>query len=144
MAKGGPRVVELTIPSELNYEKIAMSSASSVAKQMGFSDERIEDVKTALSEACINAIEHGTKDKDAKVMINFTLEEDRLKIDVKDKGKGFDVDNVEQPQIEKKLQKQQKSRGWGLFLIKELVDDVEIENVPGAGNQVTMIINLKR
>jgi len=45
----------------MGFEKVAMSTASSVAKLMGFRDERIEDLKTAVAEACINAIEHGNR-----------------------------------------------------------------------------------
>ena len=51
--------VELKIPSELGYEKVAMAAAGSVAKKMGFTADRVDDLKTAVSEACINAIEHG-------------------------------------------------------------------------------------
>jgi serine/threonine-protein kinase RsbW len=51
--------VEVRLPSRLGYEKGAMSTAASVAKLMGFREDRIEDLKTAVAEACINAIEHG-------------------------------------------------------------------------------------
>jgi serine/threonine-protein kinase RsbW len=51
--------VEVKLPSRLGFEKVAMGTAASVAKLMGFPDDRIEDLKTALAEACINAIEHG-------------------------------------------------------------------------------------
>jgi serine/threonine-protein kinase RsbW len=53
--KGKP--VELRVPSRMGYEKVAMGTAASVAKLMGFPDARIEDLKTAIAEACINAIE---------------------------------------------------------------------------------------
>ena len=48
--------VEVKLPSRLGFEKVAMGTAASVAKLMGFPDDRIEDLKTALAEACINAI----------------------------------------------------------------------------------------
>ena len=51
--------VEVRLPSRLGYEKVAMSTAAAVAKLMGFKPERVEDLKTAVAEACINAIEHG-------------------------------------------------------------------------------------
>ena len=51
--------VEVRLPSRLGFEKVAMATAASVARLKGFSDERIEDLKTAVAEACINAIEHG-------------------------------------------------------------------------------------
>ncbi len=48
--------VEVRLPSELGFEKVALSTAASMAKLMGFSDDRVEDLKTAVAEACINAI----------------------------------------------------------------------------------------
>ena len=51
--------VEVKLPSRLGFEKVAMGTAASVARLMGFPEDRIEDLKTALAEACINAIEHG-------------------------------------------------------------------------------------
>ena len=45
----------------MGFEKVAMSTAASVAKLMGFREDRIEDLKTAVAEACINAIEHGNR-----------------------------------------------------------------------------------
>ena len=47
--------VELRLPSRLGFEKVAMSTAASLAALMGFEPDRIEDLKTAISEACINA-----------------------------------------------------------------------------------------
>jgi serine/threonine-protein kinase RsbW len=51
--------IELHIPSVIGFEKVAMECAASVAKKMGFTEDRIEDLKTAVAEACLNAIEHG-------------------------------------------------------------------------------------
>ena len=55
--------VEVRLPSRLGFEKIAMGTAASMAKLMGFSEDRIQDLKTAVAEACINAIEHGNQMK---------------------------------------------------------------------------------
>ena len=64
-AKGSGRAnsssIELRLPSRLGYEKVAMNTAASVARLMGFSEERVDDLKTAVAEACINAMEHGNK-----------------------------------------------------------------------------------
>jgi serine/threonine-protein kinase RsbW len=60
MAKSD-KVIEIYIPSELGYEKIPMAAATTVAQRMGFSEDRIADLKTAISEAVTNAIEHGNE-----------------------------------------------------------------------------------
>jgi serine/threonine-protein kinase RsbW len=135
--------IELHIPSVMGYEKIAMECAASVAKKMGFTENRIEDLKTAVSEACLNAIEHGNKmDTGTKVGITLTVEESRLQVSVKDEGKG--IDKVPIPNIENKMEGKDKPRGWGIFLIKSLMDEVTFEPSPDGGNVVKMIIYLEK
>ena len=82
------KTIELKVPSEIGYEKIAMKVAAELAQNMGFSPERIEDLKTAVSEACINAMEHGNQfDKTTKVYVLMTVHDDRLAINVADEGR---------------------------------------------------------
>ena len=135
--------IELHIPSVMGYEKIAMECAASVAKKMGFTENRIEDLKTAVAEACLNAIEHGNKlDTSTKVGITLTVEESRLQVAVKDEGKG--IDQVPTPSIESKIKGEDKPRGWGIFLIKSLVNEVTFESRPGGGNVTKMVIYLEK
>ena len=71
--------VEIVLDNELGYERVAMACAASFAKMMGFSDERIEDLKTMVAEAAINAIQHGNKNRpDAKVAISMNLRDGAL------------------------------------------------------------------
>lgn len=136
--------VELHIPSMLGYEQVAMESAASVAKIMGFTQDRIEDLKTAVSEACINAIEHGNKQNAAmKVIVALTIEESKLQIDVHDGGKGIPGE-IKKPSIEEKLAGKDTTRGWGMFLIKSLMDEVAFETKPGSGSVTRMIIHLQK
>ena len=89
----------------------------------------------ALIEACINAFEHG-KGQDNNVYIRFILKEEALIIEIKDKGKGFDSEKIELPDIDKKLHSKRK-RGWGLQLMRELMDDVVIDS-SSDGTTITM------
>jgi serine/threonine-protein kinase RsbW len=135
--------IELHIPSVLGFEKVAMECAASAAKKMGFTDDRIEDLKTAVSEACVNAIEHGNKmDASTKVGITLTIEESRLQVAVKDEGEG--VGQINPPSIENKIEGKNKTRGWGIFLIKSLMNEVKFESKPEGGNEVRMIIHLQK
>src|SRR5512143_2739788 len=103
--------IELHIPSAMGYEKVAMECSASVAKKMGFTEDRIEDLKTAVAEACLNAIEHGNKlDTSTKVGITLTVDESKLQVSVKDEGKG--IDQVPIPSIESKIKGEDKPRGW--------------------------------
>jgi serine/threonine-protein kinase RsbW len=135
--------VELHIPSVMGYEKIAMECAASMAKKMGFTENRIEDLKTAVAEACLNAIEHGNKmDTSTKVGITLTVEESKLQVLVKDQGKG--LDKVTVPNIENKIEGKDQPRGWGIFLIKRLMNEVTFESSPEGGNITKMIIYLEK
>ncbi|WP_433967740.1 ATP-binding protein [Tunturiibacter gelidiferens] len=81
--------IELRLPSRLGFEKIAMSTASSVAKLMGFAPDRVEDLKTAVAEACINAMEHGNKlDESLIVGVILSMNETSLEVKVLDTGTG--------------------------------------------------------
>ncbi len=135
--------IELHIPSVMGNEKIAMETAASMARKMGFTEDRVEDLKTAVAEACINAIEHGNKlDTSTKVGIILTAEASSLQVTVKDEGKG--VMEVSSPSIESKIEGREKTRGWGIFLIRNLVDEVKFGKHPEGGNVVEMIIYLDK
>src|SRR5689334_21962187 len=80
--------IELRLPSKLGYEKVAMDTASSLARRMGFDGDRVESLKTAISEAVTNAIEHGNQhDSAMKVVVVLTVRDDELVISVTDQGR---------------------------------------------------------
>lgn len=140
---GDSRRIELHIPSVLGAEKVAVKKAAELARGMGFSDDRVEDLKTAVAEACTNAIEHGN-DLDAATMVGIvlTVGEDRLQIAVHDEGKDFG--HAESPDIDRKIEEYASKRGWGRFLIESLTDSVTFEKRPDGGNVVKMVVFLDK
>lgn len=142
---GSENSFELHMPSVLGFEKLAIDFAASVGKIMQLPAERIEDLKTAVAEACINAIEHGNKMKpSAKVCISFTIEASKLQVAVQDEGMG--IGQITPPSIEQTIagrKERPTPRGWGIFLIKNLMDEVEFETRPGGWNVVRMAIRLQ-
>lgn len=140
------RVIELRLPSRLGYEKIAMDAATSLARRMGFHEDRINALRTALAEAVTNAIEHGNAhDSAMRVLVMLTVRPDELIVSVADQGRNLlDPDKtLVTPSIEKSFTKADKG-GWGIWLIRELVDEVEFSTGPGGGNQVRMVIHLEK
>ena len=138
--------VELKIPSETGYEKVAMRMAGEIAQKMGFSRERIQDLETAVAEACINALEHGNQfDVTTKIYITMTVHEDRLAIDVVDEGRsGPPPTAIVAPDMEAQLEGLLPPGGMGLFVIKSLVDEAEfVAPDLGVGNQFHMVIHLQ-
>ena len=132
--KGSSPVVELKLPVLPDMELSATKTAETVAKHMELSEEKSAEISMALIEACINAFEHSESNK--QIEIHFRIKGDELEIQVTDKGKGFDESKVKIPKIEEKIGSDHK-RGWGLQLIKELMDTVEFES-SSEGTTVTM------
>jgi serine/threonine-protein kinase RsbW len=108
-------------------EMTASKTATAMAESMGMGPDKIDEVRMAVVEACINAFEHSRAD-DGRVYISFQVlgegEKQKLEIRVEDNGVGFVPDEVLEPRIEDKL-KAQRKRGWGIQIIKGLMDEVE-------------------
>ena len=142
MAKKNDKVVEIYIPSELGYEKIPMAAAVTVAHRMGFSPDRIEDLKTAVSEAVTNAIEHGNQSNvEIRVLVELTIQDNSLILDVVDQGKKPIPEHV----IDKGEDFENRPgypRGMGMFLIEHLVDEMVVSAKPGR-NEMRMVIHLE-
>jgi serine/threonine-protein kinase RsbW len=137
--------VEVRLPSRLGFEKVAMSTAASVAKLMGFREDRIDDLKTAIAEACINAIEHGNR-LNEKLSVGVVLSAgiDQLEIKVMDDGKGMKLQPAK-PDIDKKMHGEEDPRGMGMFLIQALVDEAEwVVGTNGKGSYVRLVIRLDK
>jgi serine/threonine-protein kinase RsbW len=140
------RVVELRLPSRLGYEKVAMDAATAMGRRMGFNAERIDSLRTAISEAVTNAIEHGNAhDSDMKVFVVLTMRDDGLMVNVTDQGRKRlePPPPLHKPDLRAVMGQSEKG-GWGIWLIKELVDEVQFSVDPSGGNQVSMIIHLER
>lgn len=146
MGPQSTRVVELRIPSELGYEKIAREAVATVARRLSFKEEKIEDIKTAISEACTNAIRYGSgADARMKVVVVLTADEDKLDILIKDPGAGgAPPAETGIPDINGMVAGTERLGGMGLFIIQELVDEagfVEIgDPEEDEGNQFRMVI----
>ena len=141
-ASSAANSIELSLPSRLGYEKVAMNTAASVAKLMGFSDDRIEDLKTAVAEACINSMEHGNKLVETlKVGVILSMSEDSLEIKVCDQGSG-PQGQAEAPDIDRKMSGEENPRGMGMFLIQALVDEAEWSGTEQDGSCTRLVIHL--
>ena len=130
--------VELKLPVLKDMELVATQSSEVIAKHMNLSEEKSAEISMALIEACINAFEHS--ETKSEVFIHFIISDESLTIKVIDKGKGFDSSKISIPNIDNKLGSDEKKRGWGIMLIKELMDSVNYESNE-EGTTLTMIKN---
>ena len=140
--------VEVRLPSRMGFDKVAMSTAASVAKLMGFREDRIEDLKTAVAEACINAIEHGNRlNEKLSVGVVLSAGEDWLEVKVIDDGKGLSKQpgKLDKPDIDRKMHGEEDPRGMGMFLIQALVDEAEwVSGLDGKSSYVRLLIKLDK
>ena len=135
--------VELSLPNIIGYERIAMGCIDSFATSVGFREDRVKDLKTAVAEACINAMQHGNKDNPSeRVIVKMTFKKGSFDISVIDKGKGIQEPLPNDPDIERIVANLDPVKGFGLFLIKKLVDHVEFNETTSSGHGIRMIFNL--
>ena len=134
--------IEINLPSQVGYERIAMASADSYAKMLGLAPERIEDLKTIVAEAAINAMQHGNKERpDARVKVSMMVKDNAIQVTVMDQGEGF-KGFLPDPNIERIVNEQDPPVGFGTFLIRQLADQVEIDKTADGANFVRMTIKL--
>jgi serine/threonine-protein kinase RsbW len=131
LAAAGSREISLTIPVAPEMEIVATAQVAALGEYMGLSRDKIDEIKLALVEACINAFEHsGTTDERLHLTFRVGKEpqaREWLEVEVLDQGKGFDHSHLETPSIEKSFAGGRK-RGWGLHIIQSLMDTVEISS----------------
>jgi serine/threonine-protein kinase RsbW len=134
------QAVELILPNAIGHERIAMASLASFAKMHGYSLARIEDLKTVVAEAAINAMQHGNKGQpDAEVNILFHYGDDAIQILVTDQGEGI-KEVLPQPDIERIVREMDRPVGFGIYLIRQLADDVEFNTDIASGHCLKMVI----
>ena len=136
------RTIEVSLANKLGYERVAMACSASFAQMMGLSPERIEDLKTVVAEAAINAMQHGNKGRpDARVTVSMNCKDDTINVSVMDEGDGI-KEFPPKPDIEKIIAELESPIGFGLFLINQLTDQVEFNEVAEGGHVVKMAIKM--
>ena len=122
--------IKMEIASNPQYVSIVRLTTSGIANKVGFCLDDIEDIKVAVSEACTNAIKHSLDDK---FLVEFSILNNGLSIEVQDKGTGYDVDSLQEPDLANP-----KEGGLGLFIIKTLMDEVNTISNTDEGTTIKM------
>ena len=122
----------IELPMSEDTELIAAHTVEQIARRMEFQPEAINQIKTALVEACINAAEHSLS-TERKIYNRFRVEGDKLVITVSSRGLSLPVSVAENGAASADKNGGSEGakgrRGWGLKLIRTLMDDVEFERV---------------
>ena len=131
IAQPAPRRLDaFAVASEPGNELLAISRVAETASSAGISAGRLERLKTAVAEATMNAIEHGNKNHaEIPVDVEIIQTGDEITVAISDQGGAPTQDpaaDAEEPDLVKKLAGAQRPRGWGLFLIRNMVDAMEV------------------
>ncbi len=121
------RLAEFTVPSAPGNERQAVARVEAAVAGIVLPPARLERLRTAVAEATMNAIEHGNENNpELQVEVEVCADPSALLVRISDRGVGPVDVSVEAPDIEAKLRGEQNPRGWGLFLIRNMVDDVSV------------------
>ncbi len=113
---------DLRIPSDVGNLRMVEKAIDELSLELDLSDEIYGNVLVATMEATNNAIIHGNKsDPEKEVRIAILLDEEELKVQIEDQGKGFDYSNVPDPTSPENLE---KINGRGIFLMERLSDEI--------------------
>jgi serine/threonine-protein kinase RsbW len=137
--------VVLDLPARPEFLAMARQVvAAAAALEPTFRDERIEDLRLAVSEATTNAVEaHAHLGSDERIKIRCNLADDRIEVQVLDQGGGFEPDETSEPPEPTDPDRLLWERGLGLPLMRELADESEIHSTDG-GTTVRLVVYTPR
>src|SRR5919112_2083580 len=136
-------LADFTLPSEPGNERLAMEKVAGAIEELRPSEQRLERLKTAVGEATMNAMEHGNKYRsEVPVEVQVGVAARDLMVRITDGGSGPPPAKAgDVPDLEAKLEGMQTARGWGLFLIKSMVDEMSITGDDGH-HTVELVVHL--
>jgi serine/threonine-protein kinase RsbW len=131
---GWQTLSEFTLPGEPGNDRLAVERVAEVVESFPLSEARLNRLKTAVAEATLNALEHGSRyDRDLPVAIRVRASSGAISVGITNFGKSDIPDpGGEEPDIAAKVSGAQSPRGWGFFLIDHMVDDFQITNEEAA------------
>lgn len=112
----------LNIPSDLKYLGAVDAAIQDLAREFSFSPDAINDVSTALVEACSNAIEHGNHfSKDKRVVVTLRFNGGIFIATVRDEGSGFDFAKALR---DESGPDPMSERGRGILIMRAFTDNI--------------------
>jgi anti-sigma regulatory factor (Ser/Thr protein kinase) len=140
---GPTRITAFSVPGEEGNERLAMDRVAAAVADLGLPPLRLERLKTAVSEATMNAIEYGSQGR-PEIPVDIVVETttDAVVVRITDRAlSGALPDDAEAPDLDRKLAGEQKARGWGLFLIRNMVDSMDVTS---DGSTQTLTLTMAR
>ncbi len=130
--------IQVRLPSHTDYLDLIRDFVSRLARESGFDEENIYKISLAVDEACTNVIRHAYGPKGHNfVEVEVEADDIRFTVIVADSGKGFDASLIREPDIKVNMARH-KFGGFGLYLMKTLMDEVTFSMNPGVRNEVRL------
>jgi serine/threonine-protein kinase RsbW len=139
MASKQPLSIRLEFTSTFDMIDFVETVGSHVSREIGLDEDAIHWVGVSIRECVINAIKHGNQhDVSKHVFVEFETLSDvpEILIRVRDQGQGFDPEEVADPLAPENLL---KGSGRGIFLIRNFMDDVQLQRAPDGGMEIRMV-----
>ena len=142
---GSTALTAFSLPGIQGNEREAMDRVAAAVADLGLATDRLERLKTAVSEAAMNAIEYGSQGReDVPIDVGVEITPTDVIVRITDRAlSGLVPTDAETPDLQRKLAGEQKPRGWGLFLIEHMVDAMDVSTDDDAGTQ-TVTLRLAR
>ena len=130
--------MDLVLSGQPESELLLRDLAGTLGIWLGFASDRVDDLKTAVCEAFLNAVEHGNAGRqDEPVSVVFQVKPGQLQVIVTDGGWGRLPDVLPRPGHPDRVS------GWGLYFMRELMDRVDLQRLPDGRNEVRMVMRLE-
>ncbi|MCL2112069.1 MAG: ATP-binding protein [Clostridiales bacterium] len=131
-------VLKINVPGKAEYVGTVRLATAHVASYAGFDIDTVEDIKVAISEACTNIICHAHENPNFVYDVVLEVGGNVLTITVKDDGAGFGIEEYVTPVLG-----ELQVGGLGIFIIRALMDEVDIQSEPGTGTNIRMTKHLQ-
>jgi serine phosphatase RsbU (regulator of sigma subunit)/anti-sigma regulatory factor (Ser/Thr protein kinase) len=139
---GWQLLTSFELPSDMGNERIAADRVVDAVAPLELPAQIVDRLRTVVAEATMNAIEHGNECRsEVPVGLSVGASSSALTVQVVDRGGAIDLIEAESPDLEAKLAGLQTPRGWGLFLIRSMVDRFEVTS-DGDERTVELMIRL--
>jgi serine/threonine-protein kinase RsbW len=133
----------LRLYADLSRLRVIRDFVAEASRDLDVEEWIIPDVQLAVDEICSNVITHGYQGQGGQIEVTVEPIEGGVQVIVRDWGKAFDPQAVAVPKVDAPLEVRSLG-GLGLFLVRQLMDDVRFEFDGERGNSVTMVKRIRQ
>jgi len=129
----------LEIPPKPQFVSLCRLALTAICREHRFHDDEIADLKLAITEACSNSIRHAydeAADETSKVYVTYEMLEDRLIVEVRDHGRGFEYEGANNDEL--------PEGGLGISIIRAVCDEFEVLVPDGGPGAALRLVKLRR